>query len=74
MIGRGHGSAFISQHVDALFAAGAPVVGVDPDPENGRAVRAYAKAGFTPTEVVKDSEGYDVLLMLRFPNGRSEHS
>ncbi len=69
MIGVGHGSAFIRQHVDGLLAAGAPVVGVDPDPENGRAIRAYAKAGFTPTEVVKDSEGYDVLLMLRFPNG-----
>ena len=47
MIGRGHGSAFIRAHVDRLFAAGAPAVGTDPDPENARAIRAYEKAGFT---------------------------
>ena len=47
MIGRGHGSALIRAHVDRLFAAGAPAVGTDPDPENARAIRAYEKAGFT---------------------------
>jgi aminoglycoside 6'-N-acetyltransferase len=47
-IGRGHGSAFIRLFVERLFAAGAPRVITDPNPRNGRAIRAYAKAGFHP--------------------------
>ena len=46
MLDRGHGSAFIRRHVERLFAAGAPVVGTDPHPNNARAIRAYRKAGF----------------------------
>lgn len=46
LLGRGHGSAFVRQHVDRLFAAGAGAVGTDPHPDNARAIRAYAKAGF----------------------------
>ncbi len=65
MIGRGHGSAFIRSHVDRLFAEGAPLVGVDPDPENARAIRAYEKAGFAAKGVVPDINGERVLLMLR---------
>ena len=65
MIGRGHGSAFIRAHVDHLFAAGAPTVGVDPDPDNARAIRAYEKAGFVAAGIVPDIEGQRVLLMLR---------
>jgi aminoglycoside 6'-N-acetyltransferase len=30
-----------------LFSAGAPAIGTDPHPENGRAIRAYKHAGFT---------------------------
>ncbi len=65
MLGRGHGSAFIRAHVDRLFAAGAPAVGTDPDPENARAIRAYAKAGFIPLREAVDTERQRVLLMLR---------
>lgn len=46
MIGCGHGSAFIRQHVARLFAEGAAFVVTDPDPDNARAIRAYEKAGF----------------------------
>ena len=46
MVGRGHGSAFVRAHCDRLFAAGAPAIGTDPHPDNARAIRAYAKAGF----------------------------
>ena len=46
MLGRGHGPAFVRLHCDRLFAAGAPAVGTDPHPDNWRARRAYAKAGF----------------------------
>jgi aminoglycoside 6'-N-acetyltransferase len=64
MLDRGHGSAFIRAHVDRLFAAGAPVVGTDPDPGNARAIRAYEKAGFTALRETPDWEGEPVLLML----------
>jgi aminoglycoside 6'-N-acetyltransferase len=50
LLGRGHGSAFIRQHVARLFAEGAPCVVTDPDPGNARAIRAYEKAGFARHE------------------------
>ena len=46
LLGRGHGSAFVRLHCKRLFAAGAPAIGTDPHPDNGRAIRAYQKAGF----------------------------
>ena len=55
MIGRGHGSAFIDQRMAALFAGGAPVVAVDPHPDNARAIAAYRKAGFRVTGAPRES-------------------
>lgn len=46
LIGKGHGPAFIRQHVRRLFAEGAPVVATDPHPDNHRAIAGYIKAGF----------------------------
>lgn len=66
MIGRGHGSGFIRQFVEGLLASGIPRVVTDPDPGNGRAVRAYAKAGFKRDRVVDTPEG-PALLMVRNP-------
>jgi aminoglycoside 6'-N-acetyltransferase len=66
MIGRGHGSRFIRQFADGLLAAGIPRVVTDPDPDNGRAVRAYAKAGFQSDRVVDTPDG-PALLMVRDP-------
>ncbi len=45
LIGCGHGPAFISEHINRLFVAGAPVVATDPHPDNARANAAYKKAG-----------------------------
>jgi aminoglycoside 6'-N-acetyltransferase len=42
----GHGSAFVRAPCDRLFTSGAPAIGTDPHPDNGRAIRAYEKAGF----------------------------
>ena len=67
MIGRGHGSHFIRQFVDRLLRSGLPRVVTDPDPSNGRAVRAYEKAGFLRDRMVETPDGR-ALLMLR--NGR----
>ena len=64
MIGRGHGSAFIRQFSDSLLTSGIPRIVTDPDPENVRAVRAYAKAGFQSDRIVETPDGA-VLLMVR---------
>lgn len=63
MLGKGHGSAFIRQHVQRLFDEGAPVMVTDPDPGNARAIRAYEKAGFARYEE-RHTEWGDCLLML----------
>jgi aminoglycoside 6'-N-acetyltransferase len=70
MIGRGHGSAFVRAHAERLLALGSPVVGVDPDPANARAIRAYEKAGFVAQGEVLDPEGERVLPMLRRASAR----
>jgi aminoglycoside 6'-N-acetyltransferase len=66
MIGRGHGSGFIRQFVDALLGQGIPRVVTDPDPDNRRAVRACAKAGFRSERRVDTPDG-PALLMVRDP-------
>jgi aminoglycoside 6'-N-acetyltransferase len=66
MIGRGHGSGFIRRFVDRLLTSGIPRVVTDPDPDNGRAVRAYAKAGFQSERLVDTPDG-QALLMVRNP-------
>jgi aminoglycoside 6'-N-acetyltransferase len=66
LIGRGHGSGFIRQFVDTLLTSGIPRVVTDPDPENGRALRAYAKAGFQRDRLVDTPDG-PALLMVRDP-------
>jgi aminoglycoside 6'-N-acetyltransferase len=66
MIGRGHGSGFIRQFVDGLLASGTPRVVTDPDPDNGRAISAYAKAGFHSERLV-DTPDSQSLLMVRNP-------
>lgn len=67
MIGRGHGSAFIRLWVDRLFAAGAPVVATDPDPENGRAIAACEKAGFAIAGPPQDTRWGRILPMHARP-------
>ncbi|MDX8449567.1 GNAT family N-acetyltransferase [Mesorhizobium captivum] len=58
----GHGSAIVRQFVEELFEEGAPRVIIDPHPDNGRAIRAYEKAGFRPIGR-RHSEYGDVVLM-----------
>jgi aminoglycoside 6'-N-acetyltransferase len=63
MVGRGHGGAYLRLLAERLRAEGAPVVAIDPDLDNVRALRAYAKAGFHGSTVV-DSGLAPVILML----------
>jgi aminoglycoside 6'-N-acetyltransferase len=66
MIGHGHGSGFIRQFVDGLLASGTLRVVTDPDPDNCRAIGAYAGAGFHSDRLVDTSDGQS-LLMVRNP-------
>jgi aminoglycoside 6'-N-acetyltransferase len=64
MLGRGHGSAFIRAFVDGLMTTGVPRVITDPNSGNGRAIRAYTKAGFRSNGEVDTPDGR-ALLMIR---------
>lgn len=66
LLGRGHGSAFVRQLCDRLFAAGAPAVGTDPHPDNKRAIRAYEKAGFAVASAPLDTLWGRALQMERW--------
>ena len=46
LLGLGHGSSLVRQHVDHLLSDGVPAVGIDPHPDNSAARRAFEKAGF----------------------------
>jgi aminoglycoside 6'-N-acetyltransferase len=59
----GHGSAFVRAYCDRLFAAGAPAVGTDPHPDNGRAIRAYEKAGFKVVSPATNTRWGRAILM-----------
>jgi aminoglycoside 6'-N-acetyltransferase len=64
LVGVGHGPAILRQFVDALFEEGAPRVVIDPDPANGRAIRAYEKAGFVAFDTRTSTYG-PALMMAR---------
>jgi len=63
MIGHGHGSVFIRDFTDGLLSAGTPRVLTDPDPANGRAIRAYEKAGFRSHRIVDTPDGPSLLMV-----------
>ena len=63
-LGQGHGTRFIAQHLRRLFAEGAPVVAIDPHPDNARAIHVYEKLGFRPAGPVQDTQWGTVLPML----------
>jgi aminoglycoside 6'-N-acetyltransferase len=64
MVDCGHGSAFVRQFVEGQLAEGAPRIITDPVPDNGRAIRAYEKAGFCRRGLVNTPNGL-ALLMVR---------
>ncbi len=63
MIGRGHGSAYLSLLAERLCAQGAPLVAIDPDADNLRARRAYERAGFRFEALVTTEAGPAALMI-----------
>jgi aminoglycoside 6'-N-acetyltransferase len=47
-LGKGFGTLIVKHCAAKLFAEGATRLVIDPDKNNGRAIAAYMKAGFTP--------------------------
>ena len=64
MVGRGHGSAFLRLLASMLIRGGAPLVAIDPDVENLRARRAFARAGFAEDAVVQAEQGPVALMVF----------
>lgn len=62
--GRGHGSRWLRALGDLLLRQ-SPVLAIDPDPENRRAIRAYENAGFSGSDIRIDGEGHSVRVMTR---------
>ncbi len=65
MLGQGHGSRFVRQHVETLFGGGAPAAGLDPHPDNANARRAFEKAGFARVSGPVDTPWGRAVLMDR---------
>ena len=65
LIGRGHGAGLLRQHVDAMFTRGVPAAGIDPHPDNDKARRAFARAGFRETGGPRDTRWGRAVLMRR---------
>ena len=65
MLGLGHGSRLVRQHVDHLFSRGASAVGIDPHPDNAAARRAFEKAGFLVRGGPLDTRWGRAILMDR---------
>ena len=63
MIGTGHGTAFIRQHVETLFQQGVSVVATDPHPDNRRAISAYKRVGFRVACPARDTDWGRILPM-----------
>lgn len=67
LLSRGHGSAFIRQFMDEMFARGVPRFVIDPQPDNPRAIRAYEKAGFIRSHEIETPDGRALLMTLDRP-------
>lgn len=62
LLGKGHGSGIVRQISEQLFEEGAPRIIIDPHPDNGRAIRAYEKAGFHEVDRRESIYGLAVLM------------
>jgi RimJ/RimL family protein N-acetyltransferase len=74
-LGRGLGAALVGQLATELFRDPAITrLQIDPDPENTRAIRCYAKAGFRPQAEITTPDGPALLMILERPADQSSSS
>ncbi len=64
MLSKGHGSNAVRIKAERLIEQGAPLVIIDPDPNNIAAIRAYARAGFKGNDIIQTDEGPAVLMIF----------
>ncbi|MDP3862498.1 MAG: GNAT family N-acetyltransferase, partial [Phaeovulum sp.] len=69
MLGLGHGTGFIRQRMQELFANGAPALGVDPHPENLRAITVYRQLGFLIAGDRQETRWGLILPMVAWASG-----
>ena len=62
LLSKGHGEKYLRCHIARLFKVGVPAIGIDPHPDNIRAIRAYKKLGFKGDQE-RETEWGRVLLM-----------
>jgi aminoglycoside 6'-N-acetyltransferase len=72
LVGIGHGSRIIAVFAEMLFRRGARRIIIDPDPRNGRAIRAYEKAGFTPFDSRTTIYGAALMMARDAPNAKGQ--
>ncbi|MEO0359105.1 MAG: GNAT family N-acetyltransferase [Pseudomonadota bacterium] len=64
-LGKGHAAAYLAQRTNTLLAQGAQTIAVDPDPNNTRAIAAYARAGFIKHRITPCEDGDPVQVMVK---------
>ena len=64
LTGHGIGPAALGLFARRLVDSGYPIIVMDPDPDNDRALRAFEKAGFAP--VSEPGIGGDDVLIIQF--------
>ncbi|SEV95776.1 aminoglycoside 6'-N-acetyltransferase [Cognatiyoonia koreensis] len=62
-LGQGHATGYLRARLGTL-AATYPIVAVDPDPANLRAIATYQRAGFRPTKITACEDGDPVQVMV----------
>jgi RimJ/RimL family protein N-acetyltransferase len=72
-LGRGLGSSMAYAFVNDLFLdLSVTKVQTDPSPENERAIRSYARAGFQPQRVVNTPDGPALLMVYCRPRKEAD--
>ena len=74
LIGKGHGTNYLSLLCTQLFSTGVPALGIDPHPDNIRARSVYQKVGFKEKGEFKSEWGKVMLMSLHKPTTRNQSS
>lgn len=64
LIGKGHGTRYLSRLTHQLFETGVPALGIDPHPDNTAAISAYRNVGFAVDNKINGEWGSCVLMSL----------